>query len=460
MFDKGDSVLVIGVGRSGLATAEVLRARNVGVVAYDDRTPQELRLESKQLAKLGVPLVGQAELENAAKSARAAVLSPGVPPINPVVLAVQRAGVPVYSEVEVAYTLSHAPIIAVTGTKGKSTTTALIGHLLRQAGRSVRVGGNIGNPLIRETAAAGSDEIVIAEVSSFQLESIQTFAPRISLLLNITPDHLDRYPSIEEYAEAKFRIFANQGSEDAFVGNADDAYAGRLREGSLRTIPCPAFWFSMSGQRSATMTVRDAAIVWQPEGKRSSKLLPVADLQLRGRHNVANAMAAALVALIAGAPADAVRKGLRSFAPLPHRLQTVATAGGVTWVDDSKASNPAATLRALESFDAPMVLIAGGSSKNADFEELGQAISAKTKAVVLIGETAPQIGAHVMGPPLAYASSMDEAVDVAAANSSPGDIVLLSPACASFDMFGSAEQRGEAFAQAIRKRPGAQIRIR
>jgi UDP-N-acetylmuramoylalanine--D-glutamate ligase len=450
MFEAKDSVLIIGVGRSGMATAEVLRARGVAVVAYDDKEPAELEAARGRLAQIGVPLIGRGELEEAARTATAAVLSPGVPLTNPAVLQVQRLDVPVYAEIEVAYRLSAAPIIAVTGSKGKSTTTALIGHILRRAGFGVHVGGNIGDPLIRETVAAKPGEWVVAEVSSFQLEAIREFAPRISVLLNVTADHLDRYPSMEEYAEAKYRIFANQGPGDSFVGNADDPWCAILRAGP-RSVPCETHWFSSAGADFAEVVLEDGAIVRRGAGgRRRAVLSKPGDLRLRGAHNAANAMAAALAATLAGVGVEAVRSGLRSFEPLAHRLAPVVDAGGIRWIDDSKATNPDAVVKALASFDEPVVLIAGGKGKNTDFAALGEAASARARAVVLIGDAAEAIGAHLAGVPVTYAPTMEAAVAAAARAAQPGDVVLLSPGCASFDMFESAEQRGDIFAQLAR----------
>ena len=452
MFDATDSVIVIGVGRSGLATAEVLRARGAAVVAFDDKPPEKLVKEREQLAKFGVPLLGSGELGKAVGTATGAVLSPGVPLNNPAVLAIARTGVPVYSEIEVAYRLCDAPIIAVTGSKGKSTTTALIGHLLRADGRKVHVGGNIGDPLIKKTVAAGPDDWVIAEVSSFQLESIREFRPRVSVLLNLSPDHLDRYPSMDEYAEAKYRIFANQGEGDVFVGNMDDEAGARLRAG-VRTIPCKTLWFSLAGQSGADAFLRDGVLQWRGDGVRpDGELAAVKDLHLRGAHNAENALAASLAALAAGASVKAVRDGLRSFLPLPHRLQSIETADGVTWIDDSKATNPDAVIKALEAFQEPIVLIAGGKPKNTEFGEMCRAISKRAKAAILIGEAAQLIGRSLRGPLVAYANSMEDAVEAAIGVARPGDVVLLSPGCASFDMFESAEQRGEKFAAAVKAR--------
>lgn len=453
MFKKGDTVLVIGVGRSGLATAEVLRSRGVHVVAYDDKPVELLSREAREtLQRLHVPLVGANKLDDVVRSAKAAIVSPGVPLTHRAVARLYEAQFPVISEIELAFALACGPVIAVTGSKGKSTTTALIGHLLRHAGMPNRVGGNIGNPLVRETAAANKDEWIVAEVSSFQLEGIRTFAPRISVLLNVSPDHLDRYHSMEEYAEAKFRIFANQARDDVFIGNADDEYCAALRAGAGRTVPCRALWFGMDpSDRALTMTLEGEAMVMRNR-RREAPVIDVADLRIQGRHNVANAMAAALAALSAGAKLEPIRKGLRTFDPLPHRLTLVHTAGGVRWIDDSKATNPAAATAALKAIEQPVILIAGGKSKKTDFTSFAAAAGKHAKQVILIGETAHQIGELIEGPPVIYARDLESAVETAAAAAVRGDVVLLSPACASFDMFESAEQRGEHFAELARAR--------
>ncbi|MBV8339286.1 MAG: UDP-N-acetylmuramoyl-L-alanine--D-glutamate ligase [Candidatus Eremiobacteraeota bacterium] len=453
MFRKGDKVVVIGVGRSGLATAEVLRSRGIRVTAYDDKPLELLSGQTRDaLARMRVTLVGPSELEAAIEASKAAVVSPGVPLTHRAVARVYDAGRPVISEIELAYSLAQGPIIAVTGSKGKSTTTALIGHLLRSAGLPARVGGNIGNPLVRETADAATDEWIVAEVSSFQLEGIRSFRPRISVLLNISPDHLDRYPSMEEYAEAKFRIFANQSPDDVFIGNADDEFCAALRTGAGRTVPCRALWFGKdAADRGLTITLEGDAIVVRDK-RREAVLVDVNELRLLGRHNVANAMAASAAALSAGAKLAAIREGLRSFEPLPHRLTIVHDDGDIVWIDDSKATNPAAAVAALESLTRPIILIAGGKSKNTDFTTFAAAVSKRAKRAILIGETAREIGQLVEGPTVAYAPTLDAAVEDAHAHAQAGDAILLSPACASFDMFESAEQRGERFAELARAR--------
>ncbi|MBV8244665.1 MAG: UDP-N-acetylmuramoyl-L-alanine--D-glutamate ligase, partial [Candidatus Eremiobacteraeota bacterium] len=380
-----------------------------------------------------------------------AVISPGVPLTSAVARSLP-IDVPVFSEIEVAYRLCKAPIIAVTGTKGKSTTTALIGHLLRSAGKTVRVGGNIGNPLIYEAIEATAADWVVAEVSSFQLETIRSFKPRVSVVLNISADHLDRYFSIEEYVEAKFRIFANQNAEDTFVGNLDDEWLAALPyRFAERTAPSPRMLWFATGERHerAQLFLESQSIFYADlHGNRPRELLKRADIPLLGVHNAQNAMAAMLAAIAAGVEPDALPPEVASFRPMAHRLEVVPVEGSVTYVDDSKATNPGAVIAALRSFDRPVILIAGGKAKGTDFTEMGRVISARAKLAILIGEAADEIAATIDGPRVLRASSMEDAVQQARSSAVRNDIVLLSPGCASFDMFLSAEDRGERFAAA------------
>jgi len=454
MFDAHDTVVVIGVGRTGLAVAEVLRARGIAVISYDDKPRASLGDAVDRLDALGVTLGGPADRARIVAAATAAVISPGVPPESAIVVALDQAGVPIHAEIEVAFRLARAPIIAVTGSKGKSTTTALIGQMLRAAGTEAHVGGNIGDPLIRKAVSAGPAAWLVAEVSSFQLERTSEFAPRISVLLNITADHLDRYRSMDDYAHAKYRIFAHQGDGDSCVVNADDPRCRTVR-GALAAKSIASRWFSTGGDPSATMVFDGDSIRLTESDGDDAIVAARAELTLRGAHNVANAMAATLAALQADVPLDAIRDTLRSFAPLAHRFASVAAVDGVEWIDDSKATNPDAAIKALEALAGPTVLIAGGRSKNTDFTRLGAVAAERASAVVLIGEAAREIGAHIAGPPVVYAGSMKEAVDAAARFAAPGGTVLLSPACASFDMFESAEQRGETFARLARGRASA-----
>jgi UDP-N-acetylmuramoylalanine--D-glutamate ligase len=450
-FDGRERALVIGLGRSGIATCGVLRARGATVFATDEKPAGQLAAKIADLERAGVRFVAPDALATLAGELTACVVSPGVPLTGELVRRVQAMRIPVYSEIEVAYRISKAPMVAITGTKGKTTTTALVGKLFERAGKRTHVGGNIGNALIDETFVAEPGDWVIAEVSSFQLESIRSFKPRICTILNLSPDHLDRYHSMDEYGEAKFRIFANQGPKDTFVGNLDDPIVGGLAEGeSAKRVPGRAWWFALAPHRMTTLYVRHERITYAPPmgDPRPVEIMPVSEIPLLGRHNVSNVLAALSIGLAAGLDPEALRAGVREFTALPHRLQHVALQDGVTFVDDSKSTNPGSVVAALESFSAPIVLIAGGKSKRTDFRAMGAAIAKRTKAVILIGEAADEIAAAVDSTSTARAESMAEAVTMARALATPGDIVLLSPGCASFDMFASAEARGDAFAHA------------
>lgn len=449
-FTRGEKILVVGLGRSGQAVTEVLRGRGCDVLVVDEKPPSEIGSAIEAIQKSGARFVSSEELESLS-GLTAAVLSPGVPPNGALVRKI--ANVPLLSEIEVAYRLARAPIIAVTGTKGKSTTVSLIGHLLRGADIDARVGGNIGNPLIREAVAAPERSWIVAEVSSFQLETIRSFRPRVAVILNISADHLDRYHSMDEYVEAKYRIFANQTEDDAFVGNLDDEWLAELyRRGRGGRVRAKGLWFTLGDDsRRATMYLRDDSLIYSPIAgdPRPVEIAKRSDTPLPGTHNLHNVMAASLAAVAAGAPPPSLRAAIRSFAPLRHRLQRVDEVDGVLYVDDSKATNPGAVIAALRSYDRPIVLIAGGKSKNTDFTDLGRVIDERVRALVVLGEAANQIAAHVYRAPIEHATSIDDAVQRARRLAHAGDVVLLSPACASFDMFESAEDRGQKFTDAV-----------
>jgi UDP-N-acetylmuramoylalanine--D-glutamate ligase len=454
-FQTGEVVLVIGLGKSGLASIEVLRGRGVTVYGTDEKPVDELGEAIAAAESFGARFVAPSELDPIVPQLTSAVLSPGVPLTSSVVRHVQDANVPVLGEIEVAYRLCKAPIIAVTGTKGKSTTTALIGHLLRECGHTVHVGGNIGNPLIKEVLGAGPDDWVVAEVSSFQLETIRSFRPRVAVLLNIAPDHLDRYHSMDEYAEAKYRIFANQSLNDWSVGNLDDPRVAQLhwRHGDTRAT-ARQLWFTLEPEHEehATMYLRHGVLTYAPivGDPRPVPVVPREEIPLVGDHNVRNAMAALLAALAIGCEPEALRAAIRAFRPMPHRLEPVVEIDGVLYVDDSKSTNPGSTIAALEAFDRPIVLIAGGRSKGTAFDELGAEIRTRAKALVAIGEAAGEIRQAAAIENSITAASLEEAVRRAHELAESGDVILLSPGCASFDMFTSAEERGDRFAAAVR----------
>jgi UDP-N-acetylmuramoylalanine--D-glutamate ligase len=451
-----ERTLVIGLGRSGRSSARVLHDLGAKVSATDESTPEKLEPALKELHERGDVFVAPERLDEVLTELDAAVLSPGVPLNSPLVRRVQSARVPVYSEIELAFRLCKAPIIALTGTKGKTTTTSLVGHILRETGRSARVGGNIGNPLIDEAVVAQAEEWVVAEVSSFQLESIRSFKPKISAIINVSPDHLDRYFSMEEYAEAKFRIFANQNAGDTFVGNLDDERIAPLAEGEgAERIKCRTLWYSREPHRMSTLYGRGGTkIVYAPPtgDPRPIDVMDVSEIPLLGEHNVDNVMAATVIAIAAGVDHGDIRSAVRTFKPLAHRLTQVAEIDGVRYVDDSKATNPGSVIAALRSFDeGKIVLIAGGKAKGTDFTELGKAVSSRTRAAILIGAAAEEISAVVKRAKVVRADSMQAAVEAATDAAERGDVVLLSPGCASFDMFESAEARGDAFVAAVER---------
>jgi UDP-N-acetylmuramoylalanine--D-glutamate ligase len=427
MFEN-ETALVIGLGKSGCAAARVLLHEGASVFVTDERPADELASEIANVESLGASFVDPKEPRSVLERVTLAILSPGVPPSSPAVRRVRSANVPVIGEIELAYRLCKGPLIAITGTKGKSTTSALVGHVLRSCGYDVRVGGNIGEPLVEQVASAGAATWIVAEVSSFQLESIARFRPHIAVLLNLSPDHFDRYRSMDEYTRAKFRIFENQRSGDVAVLDLDDPLLRPL-------VPM----LRQQGVDVRAFTIADRVAI-----------LGSAEFRLRGEHNVRNALAAALAATAVGCDVDGVRAAIAGFAPLPHRLAAVADVAGVRYVDDSKATTPAATIAALRSFREPVVLIAGGRAKGTPFDELGAAIDGRVKALVAIGEAALPLIEASPRTPHERVTSMQEAVERASRIAAPGDVVLLSPACASFDMFSSAEDRGDQFCSAVR----------
>ena len=451
-FDRRECVLVVGLGRSGIASCTVLRARGATVIATDEKPRATLEPVIAELAANAVRFVEPSALGSVFAEITSCVVSPGVPLNIDLIRRVQAARIPVYSEIEVAYRISKAPLVAITGTKGKTTTTALVGAMFRRAGKTTHVGGNIGNALINETYAAQSGDWVIAEVSSFQLESIRSFKPRIAAILNLSPDHLDRYHSMDEYSEAKFRIFANQSPSDVFIGNLDDPILAALAQADVKRLPARTLWFGIEPRRHTALYVRDGRITYAPPtgDPRPIEIMPVSEIPLLGTHNVSNVLAALLVGLSAELDPAALRAAVVDFQALPHRLQRIALHDGVAYIDDSKSTNPGSVVAALEAFAEPIVLIAGGKSKRTDFTALGTALEHRARAVVLIGEAADDIAAVAGNVPLERATTMEDAVDRARAIARPGDIVLLSPGCASFDMFASAEARGDAFATAAR----------
>jgi UDP-N-acetylmuramoylalanine--D-glutamate ligase len=455
--DIAGHVVILGAGRSGRAVAELLAAGTA--IAPPDRVSlldESPVLDAELVSTLrtqGVQVVERAL--TVPDGAGLFVVSPGIPPSSPLMTAARATGVPIISEIELAWRISRSPWIAVTGTNGKTTTTALISHLLDSAGMPAETVGNIGRPAVTVAAEAGPGTVLVAEVSSFQLANIDRFRPRVSVLLNITPDHIDWHGSFAAYETDKARIFLNQAEGDTAVIDTDDPVAGpwadRVAAGGItvrriaRETLAPGGasvvdgWLSLDG----------------PEG--TARLLAVSDLPIMGEHNVSNALAAAAAAWSVGVPASAIGAGLASFSPIAHRLEPVGTAAGVEYFDDSKATNPDAVFKALTAFDdRRVVLLLGGRNKGSDMLPLARDVVRRGVTPIVFGEAAGEFteAFAALGVTPEHRATMAEAVGAAAALGMSGDVVLLSPACASFDEFDGYAARGEEFARIVRTLAG------
>jgi UDP-N-acetylmuramoylalanine--D-glutamate ligase len=441
----GRRVLVVGLARTGLDTANFL-ARRGAVVTVTDRKPAEQLAPALARLDAGV----RRELGGHPPAAFLAqdliVPSPGMAMDDPLLGAARAAGVRIVSEIELAYRFLPVPLIAVTGTNGKSTVTTALGLALEAAGIPARVGGNIGNPLIGEVDAIGDARWAVAEISSFQLEWIETFRPRVAALLNLSEDHLDRYPGYEQYVRAKLRIFERMEGGDDLVLNADDPLVVE-RAGASRAR---AAWFSMRRiPRRGVYLFR--GWIYSRLGERlGQRVLPVSEMLIAGTHNQENALAVTAMALLAGCAPRHVREVFRSFRGLPHRTSFVREVGGVRWYDDSKGTNVGATVRTLAGLAGPVVLILGGKDKGGSYAPLAPLVRDRVRALVLLGEAKEKIAAELAGTaPIEVVAEMGEAVRRAAALARPGDVALLSPACASFDQYSGYAERGRHFQQLV-----------
>jgi len=440
---KGKRVLVVGLRKSGVSAANLLAGSGAEVTVTDMLPADELgEFAGKLLPSVRLALGGHPN--GLFEGTDLIVLSPGVPTgIEPIKKA-RLKGIKVIGELELAYLMAGGavPFYAVTGTNGKSTTVTLLDLMLRKAGKKTLFGGNIGNAMTGEVQKTG--DCAVVEVSSFQLETIETFRPHIAVILNITPDHMDRYRSMDEYREAKERISLNQTRDDFLVLNHDDP---ETMAALKKDIKAQVFYFSRAETVKGVYT-RAGVVYTNIDGP--APLIGANEIRIKGVHNLENAMAASAMALLAGVPPDAVREALREFPGLPHRLEFVRELGGVRFVNDSKGTNIGAVAKSLEGFEKGVVLIAGGRDKAGDFTALRPLIKGRVKAVVLIGEAAEKIEKAVCDlTGCRYAGSMEEAVRLAMSLASKGDTVLLSPACASFDMFRDFEDRGRVFKEAV-----------
>ncbi|OGF16497.1 MAG: UDP-N-acetylmuramoylalanine--D-glutamate ligase [Candidatus Eisenbacteria bacterium RBG_16_71_46] len=440
----GTRPLVVGAARSGLAAARLLRAHGLAVRVCDARAAAERPEAARDLEALGAETRWGRDDPALLEGRDFVVWSPGIPVAHPTAAAARAAGLPLLSELELGFLAAHAPLVCVTGTNGKSTTTDLVGAILRAAGREVEVCGNIGRALCDVAESVGPTGLLVVEVSSFQLETVDRLKPFVATWLNLTSDHLDRHHDFETYGALKQKLFARQGEGDYAVRNADDPEVVRRRAGAATPLA-----FSRRGpvDEGAWLEAGEIALAWRGGTER---VLPSRELRLRGPHNLANALAALATTLPLEVAPELLRRTLRSYAGLEHRLELVAVVEGVQFVNDSKATNVGSLEVALASFDDPVVLIAGGRDKGQDFAPLLETVRRRTRLVVLIGEGAERITTAWPGVPVRRAATLAEAVDLGfdaarAQVAAGGRVVLLSPGCASFDMFSDFEDRGRRF---------------
>lgn len=442
----GKKVLVVGLARTGVATALFCAERGAHVTATEERPEAQLREMAVKLRAAGVTLELGGHRPQTFVEQDLIVPSPGVPPTMPALAAAHAIGVPVWSEIELAWRFLRGRLICITGSNGKTTTTSLIGHILETAGLPVQVAGNIGTPLISRVDISSDASFTVVEASSFQLELISGFRPDIGILLNVTPDHLDRHGSIEAYGAAKARLFENQTENDAAVINADNAVAAQYAPTGPRV-----FWFSRLKRVASGCYLRGDEIVFRCDGAESI-LLERKIIGLRGNHNLENVLAAAATARLAGVEPAAISEGIGTFAGVEHRIEYVATISGVDYFNDSKATNVDATLKALDAFSGNVLVILGGKDKGSDFGILRQALRNQARMALLIGSAAEKIESQLAGViPVERAETMAGALEIAFRRAQPGDTVLLAPACASFDQFDNYEHRGRVFKQLVRE---------
>jgi UDP-N-acetylmuramoylalanine--D-glutamate ligase len=446
---KDKRVLVVGLGLSGTAAARHCAIRGARVIAVDDKGAGELGESVGELSAQGVELrLGTSDLD-LAHVFDLVVASPGVPLDHALLNRARERSVPIVGEMELAVREIERPVIAVTGTNGKTTTTALIGHLLEASGIRACVAGNIGRPIVGELSQAHSSDYVVLEVSSFQLDTTPSLQANIAVWLNVTEDHIDRHGSFEGYVSSKARLFRQIRAGGVGVYNACDKTVSKsVGASSARLIPFDA--------QSRGVAGRSGPAAWHEDGKLMVRIgegvheYPLAETRLEGPHNRENMLAAIVAAELAGADREKIYEGLTTFPGLPHRMEFVAEFAGVSFFDDSKGTNVGATMKALDNFERPVILIAGGLSKGADLTLLVPKVREKVKMAVLIGEAAGEMERLFYGiTATARAGSMDDAVRAAAESAAPGDVVLLSPACASMDMFRDYNERGDAFKRAV-----------
>ncbi|MGE0882926.1 MAG: UDP-N-acetylmuramoyl-L-alanine--D-glutamate ligase [Blastocatellales bacterium] len=446
MHLTGEKILVVGLARSGVAAAEFLAARGARVTVNDARPESELQQATDLRAK-GIEVIGGGHPQELFEKADLIVVSPGVPLALEPFRRARVAGVQIISEIELASRFLRGKLIGITGSNGKTTTTTLIGELLKDAGFPTQVGGNIGTPLISLVETSRDGGLTVAELSSFQLEAIEQLHVNVALLLNITPDHLDRYDSMADYAAAKANIFRNQTPEDIAVLNADNDWSARMNaKTEARSV-----YFSRLRELDEGIFLRGHEIIERSTGGQRV-LFNRADIHLPGDHNVENVMAALAAGIACGASVDSMRETVRNFKGVEHRLEFVAEINGVRFYNDSKATNVDAAIKCLEAFSSGVIVILGGKDKGGDYLPLAPLVRERCEHVILIGAAADKIAAALDGTkPLHRAATMQEAVKLGVELGRRGDTVLLAPACASFDMFDNYEHRGRVFKEAVRR---------
>ncbi len=439
-------MLVVGLARTGVVASLFSAGYGAIVTATDEKSEAELGEAAARLRAANVKLTLDGHAGANFLDQDLIVLSPGVPAKLPALDAARARGIPVWSEIELAFRFLRGKLVAITGSNGKTTTTSLVAHILKMANIHTLVGGNIGTPLLALVESSLDTTVTVAEISSFQLETIEAFRPDIGVLLNLTPDHLDRHGSFDEYAKAKLRMFENQIERDAAILNADDPEVTRRMPAKPHV-----FWFSRQKRVAEGAFLRDNQIIFRHDGSE----VPIAQcdqISLRGAHNVENALAACAAAYLAGADPAAIASGVKTFKGVEHRLEFVAEIGGVQFYNDSKATNVDATRKALESFPGPLLVILGGKDKGSDYAGLRDLLQERAREVILIGAAAEKIAGQLAGAArIESAGTMERAVELARERAQPGDVVLLAPACASFDQFENYEHRGRVFKELVAK---------
>lgn len=442
----GKRISVLGMARSGVACAKLLKKMGAEVFISDLKGKEFLASEINQLEELDIDFETGSHTPRTVLDKDFIVVSPGIPPDIPILSQAENLGIPVFSEIEVAYWLTDAKIVGITGSNGKTTTVTLLGEILKEDKKECQVGGNIGIPFSGIVEKISPDGIIVLELSSFQLERIEEFRPYIATVLNITPDHLDRHPDMKSYIEAKLRILENQTGDDFAVLNADDA-------GSFKVISygkSNKIFFSTKKEQEQGVFVRDGKLITRWNGK-ETEIIETKEIGIKGPHNLSNASAACAIGCLLGVSFESIRSVLRDFRGVEHRLENVATISGVSFVNDSKATNVDSVWYALQSVTPPIVLIAGGKDKGGDFTRLRELVQKNVKALILIGEAEEKIKTSLGDlVPAFHSDSLEEAVELSFKNASPKDTVLLSPGCASFDMFKDYQHRGEVFKASVK----------